>query len=215
MTIEAIMPSDFTNRISQVNDITKNYVIISMGAALIPIPLLDLVAISSVQLKMLHKLASLYQIKFSKNLTKPLIGALLGGLVPVSISTRMASLAKGVLGVGTATGIISLSILSGAATYAISRVFTQHFESGGTFLDFEPEKVREYFINEFKRGQTVAEQLKENTVVGESTVPVVKPEAITPQVVETKEEEQLIEDEDFSLNKKYCSYEHKHAYEYK
>ena len=27
----------------------------------------------------------------------------------------------------------------------MGKVFIQHFESGGTFLDFDPDKVRSYF----------------------------------------------------------------------
>jgi lipoate-protein ligase A len=55
-----------------------------------------------------------------------------------------------------------MSAIGGAATYAIGRVFIQHFESGGTFLDFNPEKVREYFKEQFERGKGVASEL-ENT----------------------------------------------------
>ncbi len=223
---ESINSLDFTTRMSEANSITNNYIIISMGAALIPVPLLDLIAISSIQLKMLHKISTLYQIKFSKNLTKPLIGALLGGLIPVSVSTRMASMAKGVLGLGTATGMISMSILSGATTYAISRVFIQHFESGGTFLDFEPEKVREYFINEFKQGQTIATQLREKTIVEEVVVTSENINHVVPSVSPTLSESEQnhidivtpdsspitpeLEKENLSLDNKYCPYEHKH-----
>jgi len=233
ITTESISSLDFTTRMNEVNNITNNYIIISMGAALIPVPLLDLIAISSIQLKMLHKISMLYQIKFSKNLTKPLIGALLGGLIPVSVSTRMASMAKGVFGLGTATGMISMSILSGATTYAISRVFIQHFESGGTFLDFEPEKVREYFMNEFKQGQTIAAQLKEKTIVDDAIIlPSVVEEPIVAEKLETvdpvvadislvllESEQNHIDivtpdsspstpelEENLSLDKKYCPY---------
>jgi hypothetical protein len=41
-----------------------------------------------------------------------------------------------------------------ASTYAVGRVFIQHFESGGTFLDFDPDKVRAHFEAEFKKAQT-------------------------------------------------------------
>lgn len=231
MITEQTMPLDYATRMQEANDVTKTHVIISMGAALIPVPLLDLVVISSVQLKMLHRLATLYQIKFSKNLGKSLISALLGGLFPVSASTRMASMAKGMLGMGTATGMISMSILGGAATYAISRVFIQHFESGGTFLDFDPEKVREYFMNEFKQGQTVAAQLKEDNnqtesvTTPETTATPTEPQSTTVEADSAEEEKEtttqssvVVEgednpipveepEEDTTLNKKYCSHE--------
>jgi uncharacterized protein (DUF697 family) len=148
-----------TGHEEEANNMVKNYIIASMGAALVPVPLFDMVALTGIQLKMLHSLAKLYNVKFTKNLGKSLIGSLLGGVIPTSTA---ASLSKAVPGVGTAAGVIGMSAIGGAATYAIGRVFIQHFESGGTFLDFNPEKVREYFKEQFERGKGVASEL-ENT----------------------------------------------------
>ena len=38
----------------------------------------------------------------------------------------------------------------------IGKLFTQHFASGGTFLDFHPEAVREHFYAEFQKGTKLA-----------------------------------------------------------
>jgi len=38
----------------------------------------------------------------------------------------------------------------------VGKVFVQHFESGGTFLSFDPEKVRSHFEEELKMGKAVA-----------------------------------------------------------
>jgi hypothetical protein len=35
-------------------------------------------------------------------------------------------------------------VLSAGATYAIGKAFIQHFESGGTLLDFNPPDYREF-----------------------------------------------------------------------
>jgi len=39
-------------------------------------------------------------------------------------------------------------------------VFVQHFESGGTLLDFDPKKMREYFASKLAEGKEVAAKLK-------------------------------------------------------
>ena len=145
---------------SQASNIINKHVITAMGASLVPIPLFDLVALSSVQLKMLYSLTKLYEIPFSKNLGKSAIVSLLGGVMPTSAAMTLASLAKAVPGLGTATGVISVSVLGGATTYAIGSVFTQHFESGGTLLDFDPKKMREFFSNKLAEGKEVAVKLK-------------------------------------------------------
>ena len=47
-----------------------------------------------------------------------------------------------------------MPVINGATTYAVGKVFTQHFESGGTFLTFDAAKVREYFETQFKEGKS-------------------------------------------------------------
>jgi len=50
--------------------------------------------------------------------------------------------------------------LSGASTYALGEVFKKHFETGGTFLDFDPERLRKYYNEKFEKGKEVAEELR-------------------------------------------------------
>jgi uncharacterized protein (DUF697 family) len=153
---------DIELRSSEAGNIIKKHVILVMGASLVPIPLFDLVVLSGVQLKMLYSLTRLYEVPFSKNLGKSSIASLLGGVMPTSSAMTLASLAKAVPGLGTATGMISVSLLGGATTYAIGSVFMQHFESGGTLLDFDPKKMRAYFSSKVKEGKAVVADLKPN-----------------------------------------------------
>jgi hypothetical protein len=45
-----------------------------------------------------------------------------------------------------------MALLGGASTYAVGRVFIQHFESGGTLLTFDPAKVRDYYTHQLDTG---------------------------------------------------------------
>ncbi|MCI5165392.1 MAG: GTPase, partial [Candidatus Electrothrix sp. GM3_4] len=47
-----------------------------------------------------------------------------------------------------------------AVTYAVGKVFHQHFASGGTFLTFDPDKVREYYAQMLKEGKAMASKAK-------------------------------------------------------
>ncbi|NJL59719.1 MAG: hypothetical protein HC887_08825 [Desulfobacteraceae bacterium] len=49
---------------------------------------------------------------------------------------------------------------AGAMTYAVGRVFLQHFESGGTFLNFNPEEVKEHYARLFEEGKKVVAEVK-------------------------------------------------------
>jgi uncharacterized protein (DUF697 family) len=149
-------------RSQEAKNIIKNHVIGSMGISLVPIPLVDLLALTGIQLRMLHQLARLYRVPFSENLGKSLIISLVGGVMPTSTAITLASFVKAVPGLGTATGMVSVTLLGGATTYAVGSVFMQHFESGGTLLDFEPKAMREHFAKELRQGKQVAANLKKS-----------------------------------------------------
>jgi len=43
---------------------------------------------------------------------------------------------------GQACAVLTMPVSGGAATYALGMVFIQHFSSGGTFLNFDPDQVK-------------------------------------------------------------------------
>ena len=144
-------------RLSNANDAVKNHMLASMATGLIPIPIVDFVALTGIQLNMLHSLGKQYDVPFSNNVGKSILSSLLGGLIPVNLGKWAAgSLAKLIPIGGTAAGMVSTAIFGGASTYAVGKVFIQHFESGGTFLTFDPNKVREHFAAEFAKGKEEA-----------------------------------------------------------
>ena len=159
-SFEGTAQQDIEFRSNQASNLIRKHVMVAMGASLVPVPLFDLVALTGVQLKMLHGLAKLYEVHFAKNLGKSAIASLLGGVMPTSTAMTLASLAKAVPGLGTATGVVTVSVLGGATTYAIGNVFVQHFESGGTLLDFDAKKMRAYFTSKLEEGKAVAAELK-------------------------------------------------------
>lgn len=135
----------------------KNYMWWSMGAGLIPVPFVDLVAVSGVQLKMLAELAKIYGVEFQESRGKAIIGSLLAYVVPSTISFgSVGSLLKSIPVVGGLVGGPSMVLFCGASSYALGKVFVQHFESGGTFLTFDPDKVRDHFKQEFDEGTKLA-----------------------------------------------------------
>jgi uncharacterized protein (DUF697 family) len=136
------------------------------GAActgLIPIPMVDLVALSGIQLNMVRRLANLYGLEFRKDLVKPILGSFLGGVLPLAAAGPIASFIKIVPVVGQITSFITMPVLGGAATFAVGKVFVQHFEAGGTFLSFDPEKVRDHFAEKFKEGREYVSSLKKDS----------------------------------------------------
>jgi uncharacterized protein (DUF697 family) len=157
------VPGD-TKKVAPVKHV-KKYMWWSMGAGLIPIPLLDLGVVAGVQLKMLHGLSQHYDVKFKENAGKSIIAALTGTLTADALrGSTLTSFIKSIPLVGV-IGSVSMPIYTGAITYAIGKVFIQHFESGGTFLDFDPQKVKDYFAKLYEDGKKVATNLKAEKVM--------------------------------------------------
>ncbi len=139
-------------RVRRAEDIVKRYMCWSAGAgALIPAVALDFVAVSALQLLMLRRLTFLYGVPFSRDLGKSLIASVVGGM-PVA----KASILKAIPILGYLTGAAAVSGVAAASTYAVGRVFIQHFESGGTLLTFRPEKMKEHYEAEFRVGGRVS-----------------------------------------------------------
>lgn len=137
-------------------EIVKSHVLYSLGAGLVPVPLLDIAAVSVVQLDMLKQLAKVYDQDFKESAGKGWISAITG-----STMARMgASLVKTIPGIGSILGGVTMSVLSGASTYAIGQVFIWHFSTGGNFMDFNFERAKEIYEREFEVGKKVAKEME-------------------------------------------------------
>jgi uncharacterized protein (DUF697 family) len=137
------------------SEIIRNHVGFSLGAALIPMPGADLLAVSAVQLNMLRHLAKLYDLGFMDALGKNIISAVVGS----SAARLGASLIKIIPGVGTIIGELSMPALSGASTYALGKVVANHFQNGGSLDDLDLNKARKGYETEIVEGKQVVESV--------------------------------------------------------
>ncbi len=148
--------SQSENRTEQADSIIRNHIAYSVGGGIIPIPLLDIAAVSAIQLDMLRQLAKVYEVEFSSEVGKAYVAAIAGS----SVARIGASVVKAIPGIGSIIGGVSMPILSGAATFALGEVFKSHFESGGRFADISVDKAKEIFKREFEKGKEVAKDVK-------------------------------------------------------
>ncbi|MDM8524236.1 DUF697 domain-containing protein [Desulfococcaceae bacterium HSG8] len=176
MEIQASVSEELATKDKEADKIIRNHVLGAMGVGLIPIPMVDLVALTGVHLNLLRRISKTYDIPFSKDKGKSIISSLLGGGLSLPLGATVSSLLKAIPGVGQAFGVIGMPVAAGSVTYAVGKVFVQHFASGGTFLNFNPEEVKAYFEEMLKEGEKIAAELKESTKaeVKESTKAEVK-----------------------------------------
>jgi len=131
-------------RNEQASKLVDRFAIWSGVAGLVPLPVIDVVAVGGLQLQMLRRISQVYNIDFSVNRGKSLIAALAGAMIPATSGIGAASTLKFVPVIGTLAAVFVMPVLSAGATYAIGKAFIQHFESGGTLLDFNPPDYREF-----------------------------------------------------------------------
>ena len=129
----------------------KKYAYSSILTGFIPVPMLDIVGLMSVQRIMLYRMSVLYGTPFKKHLAKALLSTLTGSLVSGAVAPIASSALKAIPGMGTLVGGSGMATIGGASTYAIGRVFKQHFESGGTLEDFDPKEVNKQLKTELKK----------------------------------------------------------------
>jgi len=156
-------------RLAAAESMVLNHSFVAAGFGFIPVPMVDFVGLTATQMKLLKSLGDLYGVKFVDEYAKKTVAALISGYAPLQFAPFLASAIKSVPLIGQTAGALSMASLGGGITYAIGKVFVQHFESGGTFLTFDPKKVNEYFKSQFKVGAKLA----------------VKPDAATETTVAT------------------------------
>lgn len=172
--LKNILPSQATTH-DKAQEVVRAHVLWAVGGGLVPIPVLDIAAVSAVQWSMIQQLAKLYKQDASEALTKSVISALTGS----TLARLGASLVKAIPVVGSIVGGVSMAVLAGASTYAVGQVFTMHFEAGGTLEDLDVNAYRRAYDQFFKEGKTVAESLQKDREKAAAEDPFVKLEKLS------------------------------------
>ncbi len=191
------------NKSSHANTIIKNHIIWSMGAGFIPVPIADFFAVTAIQLDMIRQLSNLYDVDFKETSGKAIITSLSGA----SVARMGARAIKFIPGVGSILGGVTLAVLSGASTYALGEVFKVHFDSGGTFLDFDVSRIKRMYDEKFEKGKEVAKEIRKEQEEQEKKVKTAESDPLNriKELAELKEAGHLTEDEFNNLKAKILS----------
>lgn len=114
----------------------RDHALLSGGAMVIPVPLLDMAAEAAIQVRMVKRLAEIYGVDFGEERAKTLVVAALGGF---SAGWAAAGLLRYASFAMYFANFWPSAILSAAITYAIGQVFIHHFGKGGSLQDLSPE----------------------------------------------------------------------------
>lgn len=143
------------------DNLIKDYVLASVAASIVPVAFFDIAAVVAIQLRMIQKLSQLHGKPFSDRLGRKVIYALAGGVLGYGAGYAVAASAtKLIPGIGWMVGMVSLPVVAGASTYAVGRSIVKHYEDGGTLMDFNASKMREFYKEQFEKGKDLARKAK-------------------------------------------------------
>ena len=137
---EKIVLLDQTRRRLRADQIILDNLFWVTGASFIPIPLVDVATVTTIQLKMINELSLIYSVQFARNRGKAILTALAGGTGATALTWL-----KLIPGHGTVVGSMNFALMGGIITYAVGKLFIDHFEAGGDLADFDAEQNRARF----------------------------------------------------------------------
>jgi uncharacterized protein (DUF697 family) len=143
--------SEESNRQAEALHIIKSKCGWATGAGFVPFPVLDLAAITAVQVRMVQQLARVYNVPFRADAVKRIIGVVVGSGGAWLVAAPVASMLKVFPVVGTFLSTFVEPAAAAASTYALGHVFLQHFESGGTLLNLDPDAMRQHYYEEYRK----------------------------------------------------------------
>ncbi|HND31369.1 MAG TPA: DUF697 domain-containing protein, partial [Myxococcota bacterium] len=136
-----------------VENLLLRHGIMAAGAGLIGIPVVDLAAITVINLRLLRELAILYGVPYQAEPARQAFVGLISGLGgQLLIAGPVYGLLRMVPVVGWVLGGVSVAGVAGGLTYATGRVLSLHFKKGGNFQNFSASAVQDLFRKEAAAG---------------------------------------------------------------
>lgn len=150
MTVQTRGPSPDSE---EVRNIIRKRVYLSMGIGAFPLPFLNVAADSVVQMKMVSDLCKVYNVEYKESLVKNLVASVVGGAATLAVSPVLQKAALGVPLVGLPLAVATQPVLNGMTTYAIGRMFAQHFHTGGGLVNCGVKELTDGFSKAFSESR--------------------------------------------------------------
>ena len=123
-------------------------------AGLTPVPILDTLAMSGAQIKLIQLLCKHYDVPFEQKVAIAVATGLIGGTATSAIATGMTRLLmKNIPIAGQVFNLTVEPALSYGSTYAIGATFVRHFESKGNLSNFKAEQMQDYATEQYQKGK--------------------------------------------------------------
>lgn len=134
----------------------RQYVVGASGAGFIYSPLINALAVATMEVNMITDLAHIYVFPVPHLLIiyKVLISVAFS-IGPVYFSAQVFSVASGITLLGYVGQTLLMGGSGGISVYVVGKVFQKHYESGGTFLSSHNAVLQRFFKDSYAEGKEV------------------------------------------------------------
>ena len=162
---DAVVETEFDpKRDEEADDVIRKHMGIAMLGGAIPIPLVDLTAVTAVQLDMIKKLAGVYEVEFDPRSSRAFVMSLAGALGGNLVARIGASAVKTIPGLGSLAGGVAQVVLTGAGTYAVGMLVRRSFREKQPLSEVNVRDVTADYEEYVEKGKKVAEEVREETI---------------------------------------------------
>ncbi len=143
---------DLFARTAHQHIVSYSYTAAGLGA----LPVVDLVAVSAVQAKLLHSLAVLYGQQWDKHTITEFLGLVGAGMASGYVARAVGrAVTKVIPFLGQTVGAVWGASSSGATTYALGKASVYFFTQRKDGLNVDPETLRKIYADALESGTTI------------------------------------------------------------
>lgn len=150
---DVVVNSTQSDHAVEVESIIKRHAMFAAGAGMIPVPILDAVAVAGIQYKLAESLCQEYGVPFEPYRVKVILSSALTSLLSSLAANGIQAAAGGISIPGIIGGNITNAAVSGYLTFATGEILRLHFATGGTLEDLELGHYLDFFESQFKEGK--------------------------------------------------------------
>ena len=164
-TVDPAANAPVSDRHREAMAIVKTWSQWAVVAGMTPLPILDTIALSGTQIKLIQLLCKHYNIPFERKVAIAVATGLVGGTATSTIAGGVTrALMRNVPIAGQIFNWTVEPALSFGSTYAIGATFVRHFEANGNLMSFKGEQMKDYAAEQYQKGKNLFFSKKNSTV---------------------------------------------------
>ncbi len=142
----------------QAEKIIRSHTLWTMALGAVPIPFLDVIGVTFIQMDMFKQISKIYKADFDLNKGKALITSFVTSTMAGTVTIGPSLFKK----IKKPASMISNALLQAALTYALGYLFLNAYDEGKCFFDLGLSDSTELFEEAFEKGKEYVEELSKN-----------------------------------------------------